>query len=140
MVASISRIQSPLNFLLNSFPSTAILIHYSAISLTCTVCKVAEQLRMMSVAPRISGLVWLPLRRASSYQQVIPAQPDACELATARPYSEVPGPTPLPLIGNTWRLLPLIGTYVNIFPDYPVPFLILCTSLPTDYPSILRYT
>jgi hypothetical protein len=73
---------------------------------------------MRSAALRISRLVWLQLRRASS-------QPDARELATARPYSEVPGPTPMPLIGNTWRLLPVIGTYVN---TCPVSFLIPCTS------------
>ena len=29
--------------------------------------------------------------------------------AMGRPYAEVPGPTPLPLIGNTWRLLPVVG-------------------------------
>ncbi|KAL7736244.1 hypothetical protein ACLKA6_002921 [Drosophila palustris] len=28
-----------------------------------------------------------------------------------RPYSEVPGPYPLPLIGNSWRFAPLIGEY-----------------------------
>ncbi|KAH8340065.1 hypothetical protein KR067_007655 [Drosophila pandora] len=28
-----------------------------------------------------------------------------------RPYSEVPGPYPLPLIGNSWRFAPLIGQY-----------------------------
>ncbi|XP_054265135.1 probable cytochrome P450 301a1, mitochondrial [Macrosteles quadrilineatus] len=33
------------------------------------------------------------------------------ELALARPYSEVPGPRPLPLLGNTWRLLPVVGQY-----------------------------
>ncbi|KAH8394653.1 hypothetical protein KR222_000876 [Zaprionus bogoriensis] len=31
--------------------------------------------------------------------------------APVRPYSEVPGPYPLPLIGNSWRFAPLIGTY-----------------------------
>lgn len=31
------------------------------------------------------------------------------ELANARPYSEVPGPKPLPILGNTYRLLPVIG-------------------------------
>lgn len=30
-----------------------------------------------------------------------------------RPYSEVPGPKGLPLIGNSWRFAPLIGEYKN---------------------------
>ncbi|XP_068147527.1 probable cytochrome P450 49a1 isoform X1 [Drosophila tropicalis] len=31
--------------------------------------------------------------------------------SAVRPYSEVPGPYPLPLIGNSWRFAPIIGTY-----------------------------
>lgn len=34
-------------------------------------------------------------------------------LITAKPYSQVPGPTPWPIIGNTWRMLPVIGIYYN---------------------------
>lgn len=30
-------------------------------------------------------------------------------LITGKPYSQVPGPTPWPIIGNTWRMLPVIG-------------------------------
>lgn len=26
-----------------------------------------------------------------------------------RPYSEIPGPKPMPLLGNTWRFIPFIG-------------------------------
>lgn len=38
--------------------------------------------------------------------------PDADIVATtARPYDEVPGPRPIPILGNAWRLLPLIGQY-----------------------------
>ena len=30
-------------------------------------------------------------------------------IESGKPYDEVPGPKPLPLLGNTWRMLPLIG-------------------------------
>ncbi|XP_069679419.1 probable cytochrome P450 301a1, mitochondrial [Periplaneta americana] len=33
------------------------------------------------------------------------------EWERARPYSEVPGPKPLPFVGNTWRFVPFIGNY-----------------------------
>lgn len=33
------------------------------------------------------------------------------EFQTSKPYSEVPGPKPLPILGNTWRLIPYIGQY-----------------------------
>ncbi|XP_066257198.1 probable cytochrome P450 301a1, mitochondrial [Euwallacea similis] len=28
-----------------------------------------------------------------------------------KPYSEIPGPKPIPVLGNTWRLLPVVGQY-----------------------------
>ncbi|XP_047121731.1 probable cytochrome P450 301a1, mitochondrial, partial [Schistocerca piceifrons] len=42
--------------------------------------------------------------------------PAECPHASAvlhrpRPYSEVPGPKPLPIIGNTWRVLPVVGQF-----------------------------
>nr|QTC11267.1 cytochrome P450 301A1 [Phenacoccus solenopsis] len=33
------------------------------------------------------------------------------EFSKAKPYSDVPGPKPIPILGNTWRLLPIIGQY-----------------------------
>ncbi|GLV43366.1 Cytochrome P450 49a1 [Carabus blaptoides fortunei] len=33
---------------------------------------------------------------------------------TAKPYSEVPGPKPLPVLGNLWRFFPGIGTYGDL--------------------------
>jgi len=35
------------------------------------------------------------------------------DLITAKHYSQVPGPMPWPIIGNTWRMLPVIGN-INI--------------------------
>ncbi|XP_069679248.1 probable cytochrome P450 301a1, mitochondrial [Periplaneta americana] len=65
-------------------------------------------------APLLVGLsrrAWVPLRTVSSHS-VCPHQPVVDEeLSAARPYSDVPGPRPLPFIGNTWRLLPVIGQY-----------------------------
>uniref|UniRef100_A0A1B6KMB4 Cytochrome P450 n=1 Tax=Graphocephala atropunctata TaxID=36148 RepID=A0A1B6KMB4_9HEMI len=34
-----------------------------------------------------------------------------CEADLVQPYSKVPGPRPVPVLGNTWRLLPVIGQY-----------------------------
>jgi hypothetical protein len=36
-------------------------------------------------------------------------------LSTVRPYSEIPGPKPIPLLGNTWRLLPVVGKLIFFF-------------------------
>ncbi|XP_033155254.1 probable cytochrome P450 49a1 [Drosophila mauritiana] len=41
----------------------------------------------------------------------LPAETTSSPAAAVRPYSDVPGPYPLPLIGNSWRFAPLIGTY-----------------------------
>ncbi|PSN42152.1 hypothetical protein C0J52_18994 [Blattella germanica] len=41
------------------------------------------------------------------------------EWSSARPFEEIPGPKPLPLIGNIWRFLPYIGTLST---DFSVQF------------------
>ena len=33
----------------------------------------------------------------------------ATEVGRIRPYAEIPGPTPVPFLGNTWRFIPFIG-------------------------------
>lgn len=35
------------------------------------------------------------------------------EVPIVRPYSEVPGPKPIPILGNTWRFFPIIGKRFN---------------------------
>ena len=34
------------------------------------------------------------------------------EWESAKPFAEMPGPKPLPLIGNIWRFLPYIGKWI----------------------------
>ena len=36
------------------------------------------------------------------------------DLDTAKPYEAIPGPKPLPIIGNIWRFLPYIGKQFKI--------------------------
>ncbi|GBP62023.1 Probable cytochrome P450 301a1, mitochondrial [Eumeta japonica] len=36
---------------------------------------------------------------------------DSEMFTNARPYSEVPGPKPIPILGNTWRLVPVVGQF-----------------------------
>jgi cytochrome P450 len=47
--------------------------------------------------------------------QTVISAPSFCphveNLNDAKPYSEIPGPKPIPILGNTWRLLPIIGQY-----------------------------
>ncbi|KAJ8973417.1 hypothetical protein NQ317_016700 [Molorchus minor] len=67
----------------------------------------------MSSASKISKLSKNVIRTRSSVTAINP-QPEAIHLKaldSAKPYSEIPGPKPLPILGNTWRLLPLIGQY-----------------------------
>nr|XP_031846911.1 probable cytochrome P450 301a1, mitochondrial [Nomia melanderi] len=33
------------------------------------------------------------------------------QLSRCRPYDEIPGPKPIPLLGNTWRFIPFIGDF-----------------------------
>nr|XP_023012009.1 probable cytochrome P450 49a1 [Leptinotarsa decemlineata] len=44
-------------------------------------------------------------------QDVISSADKLVEAGRARPYQSIPGPKPLPFLGNTWRFLPLIGDY-----------------------------
>ncbi|XP_050327103.1 probable cytochrome P450 301a1, mitochondrial [Bactrocera neohumeralis] len=36
---------------------------------------------------------------------------ETSEWQNALPYNEVPGPKPIPILGNTWRMMPIIGQY-----------------------------
>lgn len=51
--------------------------------------------------------------RSISKQAIITKEcPVHPELSTnAKSYDEVPGPKPLPILGNTWRMFPIIGQF-----------------------------
>ena len=34
---------------------------------------------------------------------------------SAKPYDEIPGPKPIPLLGNFWRFLPFVGNYYGLY-------------------------
>jgi hypothetical protein len=56
------------------------------------------------------------LKRCNSTATVAQARPE--EWDYARPFEDIPGPKPLPIIGNTWRFIPYLGnvTYCSITP------------------------
>lgn len=56
------------------------------------------------------------LKHVANYTTVVALDQDD-EWISARPFHEIPGPKPLPLIGNTWRFLPYIGEYHNLYPN-----------------------
>ncbi|KAK6625927.1 hypothetical protein RUM43_006226 [Polyplax serrata] len=64
-----------------------------------------------------NGVRWISQTEKKSDQVLSTTAPAAAaalhydDWCVAKPYSAVPGPKPLPLIGNTWRLLPVIGQY-----------------------------
>ena len=49
----------------------------------------------------------LVLKRCNSTAAVTQARPE--EWDYAKPFEDIPGPKPLPIIGNTWRFIPYLG-------------------------------
>jgi hypothetical protein len=56
----------------------------------------------------------------------------------ARPYSDVPGPKPLPIVGNTWRFLPFVGTNTVLY-TYLLTYLLIL-SVPTGTQGLNNFT
>jgi len=59
----------------------------------------------------------LVLKRCNSTAAVAQARPE--EWDYAKPFEDIPGPKPLPIIGNTWRFVPYLG---NVSYCFVTPF------------------
>lgn len=63
-----------------------------------------------------SAINIFPNEVSASVTPEIVAENESTKNAQIRPYTEVPGPKGLPLIGNSWRFAPLIGeTFSRIY-------------------------
>jgi hypothetical protein len=54
------------------------------------------------------------LKRCNSTAAFAQARPEEWDFA--KPFEDIPGPKPLPIIGNTWRFIPYFGnvTYCSV--------------------------
>jgi hypothetical protein len=52
-------------------------------------------------------------KRCNSTAAVTQARPE--EWDYAKPFEDIPGPKPLPIVGNTWRFIPFLGNITYCF-------------------------
>ncbi|XP_033343108.2 putative cytochrome P450 301a1, mitochondrial isoform X2 [Megalopta genalis] len=52
-----------------------------------------------------------PWRSAVREIETLATEIEEQDLTRCRPYTEIPGPKPIPLLGNTWRFIPFIGDF-----------------------------
>jgi hypothetical protein len=71
-------------------------------------CLIAES--QQQVLRNVSAVV---LKRYNSTAAVVQARPE--EWGYAKPFEDIPGPKPLPIIGNVWRFAPFIGNVTYWF-------------------------
>jgi hypothetical protein len=74
-------------------------------------CLIAEG--QQQVLRNVSTLVF---KRCNSTAAVAQERPEEWDFA--KPFEDIPGPRPLPVIGNVWRFIPHIGkvTYCSVIP------------------------
>jgi hypothetical protein len=68
-------------------------------------CLIAE--RQHQVLRNVSALVFKRCNSTAAGTQARPA-----EWGYAKPFEDIPGPKPLPILGNTWRFIPHIGNVI----------------------------
>jgi len=52
------------------------------------------------------------LKRCNSTAAVAQARPEKWDYA--KPFEDIPGPKPLPIIGNAWRFIPYLGNVIIV--------------------------
>ncbi|BES90256.1 cytochrome P450 [Nesidiocoris tenuis] len=62
------------------------------------------------VEKKIRSKLWSHCKRAKSSAHAI-FDEEPFTKNTVKEYAQVPGPRPLPFLGNTWRFIPLVGNY-----------------------------
>ena len=56
------------------------------------------------------------LKRYNSTAAVTQVRPEQWECA--KPFEDIPGPKPLPIIGNAWRFIPYLGNVICFFNSF----------------------
>jgi hypothetical protein len=79
---------------------------WSGFRVSC--CLIAES--QQQVLRNVGAVV---LKRCNSTAAVAHARPEEWEYA--KPFEDIPGPKPLPMIGNMWRFIPYLGNVTYCF-------------------------
>ena len=79
---------------------------WSGVRVSC--CLIAQ--RQQQVLRNVSAVV---LKRCNSTAAAIQARPE--EWDYAKPFEDIPGPKPFPIIGNMWRFIPYLGNVPYCF-------------------------
>jgi hypothetical protein len=85
---------------------------WSGVRVSCCLIAQCQQ----QVLRNVSALV---LKRCNSTAAVAQARP--IEWDFAKPFEDIPGPKPLPIIGNMWRFIPYLG---NVTYCFVTPFMV----------------
>ena len=79
---------------------------WRGVRVSCSLIAEGQQ----QVLRNVSAVVF---KRCNSTAAVAQARPE--EWDYAKPFEDIPGPKPLPIVGNTWRFIPFLGNVTYCF-------------------------